>query len=372
MFSMFFGAGNIVFPLAVGLAAGGYNHYAMIGLTISAVLVPFLGLISMTVFDGKYRHFFARIGTVPGMLLAAAILALVGPFGAIPRCITLAYATLALFVPNTSLIWFSIISCIIIFLCAYRRSRLLDLLGYVLTPLLLVSLIIIVTLGIANAPGIPIPTLSPPEAFQLGLVNGYQTMDLLGAFFFSSVVMACLHHELDPNQTRPYHQLVILALKASILGAGLLILFYVGFSYVAGYNATSLAGTAPQALLGMLALHTLGPFGGIVACVAAALACLTTAVALSAVFAQFLNQDICRETINYPTSLAITLAISFLVSTLDFHGIAAVLTPILHICYPGLIVLALVNLLYKLTGFAPVKTPVYLAFILSLIVYLTS
>jgi LIVCS family branched-chain amino acid:cation transporter len=363
MFSMFFGAGNIVFPLLVGLTAREFNSYATIGLMISAILVPFLGLISMTVFDGDYRRFFSRIGVVPGMLLAALILALIGPFGAIPRCISLSFATAQLFVPSLSLWGFSLVSCIIVFLFTYRRSKLLDLLGFVLTPLLLLSLVLIVVLGFVHAPQeVAEGTLTPQEAFFEGLINGYQTMDLLGAFFFSSVVLVCLQRELDPEGNRPYHQLVVLALKASLIGAGLLGLFYAGFSFVAAYNADTLADLPPQAVLGSLALQTLGPYAGIVACTAVALACLTTAIALSAVFAQFLYQDVFRETINYPTGLVITLVVSFVVSTFEFTGIAAALAPILRVFYPGLIVLSIVNLMHQLTGFSYVKTPVYLTF----------
>lgn len=370
MFAMFFGAGNIVFPLIVGVTTRGYAHYAMIGLALSAILVPFLGLISMTVFDGNYRQFFSRIGTIPGLVLATLILALIGPFGALPRCITLSFATSQLFVPSLSMIWFSLIACLLTFLFAYKQSRLLDLLGYVLTPLLIISLALIIVLGVVNATGIPEAEASPQESFILGLVNGYQTMDLLGAFFFSSVVLVCLQRELDPERTHPYHQLVILALKASVIGAGLLGVFYLGFCYVAAYNASYLEDVAPQAILGTLALHTLGPSAGIIACTAVAVACLTTAIALAAVFAQFLYQDVCRETINYPTGLVITLAIAFFVSTWEFNGIAAALAPFLQVCYPGLIVLSIVNLMYKLTGFRWVKTPVYATFALSVIHYL--
>lgn len=366
MFAMFFGAGNIVFPLAVGLLTRDNAHYAMVGLAISAILVPFLGLITMTVFDGNYRHFFGRIGVVPGMILAGLILALIGPFGGIPRCITLSYATIKLFLPSASLLIFSLASCVITFFFAFRQSKLLDLVGYVLTPILLITLILIVVLGILHAQNIPGPELTPQGSFMLGLISGYQTMDLLAAFFFSSVVLVCLQRELDPDRTHPYHQLVVLALKASVIGAGLLGLFYMGFCYVAAYNAGTLEGLAPEMILGTLAIHTLGPYAGIVASLAVAIACLTTAIALAAVFGQFLSEDVFRNTINYPTGLVITLVISFFFSTWEFNGIAAALAPVLQLFYPGLIVLSIVNLLHKLTGFSWVKTPVYATFALSL------
>src|SRR3984893_3016927 len=89
MFTMFFGAGNVVFPLALGQYAQDKNFYAILGLLITAVGVPFLGLIAMTLFNGDYKSFFDRIGKIPGFIVAAVILGLIGPFGAIPRCVAL-------------------------------------------------------------------------------------------------------------------------------------------------------------------------------------------------------------------------------------------------------------------------------------------
>src|SRR5688572_6620310 len=107
MFSMFFGAGNVVFPLAIGQYAQDKNIFAIIGLLITAVGVPFLGLISMTLFDGDYRRFFARMGKIPGFLSALVIMGLIGPFGALPRCIALSYSTVSTYIPGVSLSLFS-------------------------------------------------------------------------------------------------------------------------------------------------------------------------------------------------------------------------------------------------------------------------
>src|SRR5665647_1655937 len=87
MFSMFFGAGNVVFPLALGQIAQDKNFFAILGMLVTAVGVPFAGLIAMTLFNGDYRKFFARMGAVPGFIVVAIIMGLIGPFGAIPRCI---------------------------------------------------------------------------------------------------------------------------------------------------------------------------------------------------------------------------------------------------------------------------------------------
>ena len=121
MFSMFFGAGNVVFPLIVGTIAQDKSHFALLGLVLTAVGVPFLGLFAMTLFDGCYRKFFERLGRWPGFFIILIIMGLIGPFGAIPRCITLSYSTLKMFVGDMSLPIFSFFMCC--HLCSHYSKK---------------------------------------------------------------------------------------------------------------------------------------------------------------------------------------------------------------------------------------------------------
>jgi LIVCS family branched-chain amino acid:cation transporter len=207
------------------------------------------------------------------------------------------------------------------------------------------------------------------STFLLGLQEGYSTMDLPGALFFSSVVLNCLESDVTKRTDKHnYKNLVFMTLKASVIGATLLSLVYIGFSYIAAFNSDILKDTPTDQLLGAVALHIMGPYAGIVAIVAVALACLTTAIALCAVFAEFLADSIPKLT--YRPSLIITLVLTFLVSTLSFQGIAAFLTPILIVVYPALIVLAGANLLFKLHHFKPVVIPFTVTLVISLVAYL--
>lgn len=371
MFSMFFGAGNVVFPLGLGQYAQEHNLYAILGLLITAVGVPFLGLIAITLFNGDYKKFFERIGVIPGFVLMTFILGLIGPFGAIPRCIVLSYATLKPYLPDAlSLPWFSFLSCVVIFLFTFKRNNIVDILGYVLTPILLLSLAVIIIKGILFSPALEPSGHSKLSVFLYGIIEGYQTMDLLAAFFFSSVVIACLKKDTDPSVPANYKNIIFLSLKASVIGASLLSLVYIGFSFVAAFYSSALKGAPQGELPGLIATHVLGPYTAIAAHIAVILACLTTVIALSAVFAEFLHEDICRDQISYGWSLFVTLVITFFVSTLNFTGIAYFLQPILQVCYPALIVLCIVNILYKLCHFTWIKLPVFLTFFASLAIYL--
>lgn len=367
LFSMFFGAGNVVFPLAIGQWAQDFNIYAILGLLITAVGVPILGVMTMTLYNGNYKHFFERIGTVPGFLLTIGIMGLIGPFGAIPRCIALSYSTINLSLPSLDPIVFSIVSCVVIYLFTFRKTTILDILGYVLTPFLLLSLTVIIVKGFISSPSAPISEHTELATFLHGFKSGYQTLDLIGAFFFSSVVLACLEKDVDPSDNKKYGRLIYLTLKAGCIAGFLLGFIYVGFSYVGAFNSHSIEGVPADQLIAVIANHVLGPYGGIVASIAVVLACLTTAIALCAVFAEFIHFDVAKGKVGYQTSLIITLILSFAISTLNFTKIAAFLLPILQICYPALIALTVLNLLHKLYHFQPVKVPVLIVFILSVI-----
>lgn len=114
MFAMFFGSGNLIFPVAVGQLAGDQNIWAVIGLFITAILLPFSALCLMLLYNGNYNSFFQKIGVLPGKMIAFTTLALIGPFGVLPRCIAFSYSTFSIYFESLSLVNYSIIACIIV------------------------------------------------------------------------------------------------------------------------------------------------------------------------------------------------------------------------------------------------------------------
>jgi LIVCS family branched-chain amino acid:cation transporter len=367
MFSMFFGAGNIVFPLSLGQYAQDQNIYAIIGLLITAIGVPFCGLFAMTLFNGDYRTFFARLGKIPGFLTAAVIMGLIGPFGAIPRCIALSYSTISGYLPGISLPVFSAIACLIIFLLTLKRNNIVDILGIFLTPVLLGSLAIIIVMGMFIAPEAPASiNLSPVTAFSEGFVQGYQMMDLIGAFFFSSVVIVCLKKDMPPAEQNDQKKVMILTLKAIGVAAPLLALTYIGFSYLAAGFSSQLEGVQSDEMIKQISLIVLGEHAGLIVCIAVALACLTTAIALASVFAEYLHEDISQFKLGYGPSLIATTVVAFFISTLNFTVIKSMLAPVLEVCYPALIVLTICNILYKLYGWERIRVFAFAIFGLSL------
>ena len=367
MFSMFFGAGNVIFPLIVGFAVRGSVGYALLGLLITAVIVPFSGLLSITLFEGNYVAFFNRMGKSVGALATIAILSVLGPFGAIPRCIALTYSTFSVYFSSLHLGFFILASSVVILFFCLKKNRVLEVLGYVLTPLLLLLLLIIIAKGLLMGNWDMEETIAPSQAFFYGLKEGYFTMDLLAAFFFSSVI--CERLKSSEEGGIGHKSLINHLLKASSVGAGLLALVYIGFATVASLYSDQLAHIPEDHLLGGIGKIILGPAAGLVVGLSVALSCLTTAIALTLVCAEFLEKQLKSP---YTLNLFIIIGLTAVVSLLEFSGIKALMTPILIVCYPALLMLSLLNLLYKAFHFKPVKTPVFIVFILVLLQTLSS
>jgi LIVCS family branched-chain amino acid:cation transporter len=131
--------------------------------------------------------------------------------------------------------------------------------------------------------------------------------------------------------------------------------------------ASELASVPPQEMLGFIAQKTLGPMAGPVVCITVILACMTTAVVLAHLFADFLRKEISKDRITPGLALFVTLTIAFFISTLEFSGIAEILGPILEICYPALILLAVLSICQKLWGWKIVRAPTAVAFLVKLI-----
>jgi LIVCS family branched-chain amino acid:cation transporter len=348
IFAMFFGAGNIIFPLVLGQQLFAQIPYAILGLLVTAVVVPFSGLLAMFLYQGQMRDFFGRLGQWPGLMLAFLIITLLGPVGSTPRCITLSFSTLKLIFPDLDPFLFNAIACGCLFLMAYKKQCLLDMLGYLLTPLLLMLLALVIIKGLWNPPLYPSLTIqieSYPH-FWKGLKEGYNTMDLLAAFFFAPVIIhatqAKTAHLPDPKSR------LMFVLKASVIGATLLGLIYLGFSFLASLHAADLQGIPAEELLAALSLKILGPQAGFMICLIVVLACLTTAIALIAAFTSFIQQELLGGKGSYPWILAFSLLVTSLVSCFEFQGISRFLTPILEICYPFLILLTVYNLIERL------------------------
>lgn len=346
MFSMFFGSANLVFPVAMGAQTLDQAIHASIGLFITGVVVPFLGLISMILYNGDRQRFFNTMGPIFGFLIVLIMLSLLGPFGVVPRCIVVAYGGIQLFMPNLSLFWFAISFSLVTAYVIWKGDRIIPIIGRVLTPIFLGGIIIVIIMGLYHGEPSNVGEFTKHTALKHGMVEGYQMMDLLAAFFFASTAMGYINVHLTDKENPKL--LLKLSLYASIIAMALLGLIYVAFVILGAKYAPQLANVPPEQLLVTIAGLTLGKFATPVMSVTITLACLTTATALTIFFADFLSNDISRGRINRHLAIVITLVISIFFSLQGFGGIKTILATILSFIYPALIALAIGCILRKM------------------------
>ncbi len=374
LFSMFFGAGNIIFPLLIGKSVGKNIWFAISGLGITAVIVPFLGLAAMVLFQADYHRFFQRVGRVPGLLLLLLLQLILGPVGVIPRLITLMHAMAKPYLFNIPLTLFSLFTVAAIFGCCFKRQRLIGFLGIILTPILLLALAALLFFGLAKGASMNPTAPAAGESFLAGLLGGYNTMDLIAAFLFATVILPHFQNEIALEQPAERNRALFKKMFfSSLIAASLLFFTYVGLGLISAHHGWTIDPSYPsEQLLSAIAFKVLGRFGTLLASITMVTACLTTAISLATIFADYLRKDLCKEKISPTLALIITLIISMLFSNLGFGGIAAFLGPILQIVYPGLILLTVLNLLHSLYGYQMVKSPVFLTFTISAIAYIFS
>ncbi|MBN8827422.1 MAG: branched-chain amino acid transport system II carrier protein [Sphingobacteriia bacterium] len=339
MFSMFFGSGNLVFPLKIGIDTGQNWLLGFLGLFITGITLPFLGLFVIKLHNGSYNSFFAEGGKFTKIFLPLFTLSLLGSFGVVPRCITVAHGGIEYLWPQIELSSFSLLYCILCYLICLKDKLMISILGKWLTPILLSFLIFLIIYGIIKAPQITAIVTNKPESFLTGFFQGYETMDLLAAFFFSSVMFKQIQSTHNPESG-----IIKLALKSSLIGASLLSFVYLGFVYLGAHYKTIVADVTPELILPSISFHLLGEKAVVIISIIILLSCLTTAVALNNIYARYLTKLFKLNDNKFPIVLCLTTGASFFASLFDFKGISSFLSPVLEVTYPGLIALTILSI----------------------------
>jgi len=357
LFAMFFGAGNIVFPLFLGANSGQNIIESALGFLLAGVGVPFLGLMATSLYQGDYHLFFNRLGKWPAFLMITFLMIIIGPLAAMPRTEATTFNALLPFLPdflkNNSI--FSLCYCGIVFLLAYRETKVVSILGLILSPIKIVSFSILVFLGLLFSE-VPLESnYTSWQSFQLAIGHGYNTMDLLATFFYCAVAFKAIEQTAHQYPTANSTTMTI---KACILGALITGAVYIGFMIVAYTHASALQGLKEEQMISAISYAVLGKLGGLFVCVAVSFACVATALALAEVCSAYLYKEIFKERLSKRNCLLIVIITTYLISNLGFQGIMHFSMPILNVVYPALIVLCIMNILHKWKGIKMVKFPV--------------
>lgn len=342
MFAMFFGSGNLVFPLMVGQVVGEQFWSGMFGFVLTGVTVPFLGLLGVLLHNGSYKKFLSIWGDKLGFILALIMLLLLGPFGVVPRCITVSYGSLVVITDQLSAPLFNLIMALCLYVLCMNQNRVVTILGAILAPLKILSVVFIIGYGIMYAHNTMPSDVTTLSAFEKGIIKGYQTMDLLASFFFASFMIRHIQQKTQNAQLGQYA--LKTSLYAMLFGGGILSIVYAGLVFLGATFSEILSVEAPEKYLSIIAYYTLGSAGSVFVSATIILSCLTTAIALTTVFTEFLNEHVLKHKLPWKISLALSVTTAYAFSILGFSSISSFLGNILSILYPLLIVLTLTNL----------------------------
>lgn len=350
LFAMFFGAGNMIFPLKVGSESSEHLFPALFAFILSGVGIPFLGVFAVSLYEGDYWKFFNRIGKIPAFFVVTFLILFIGPLFATPRTEVITYSTLFPLLPSylKNQYLFDFIYFATIFVLIFRQSSIVDIIGWLFSPIKIIAFSILILLGIYFADSLTTVSLTSSQVFAKALTKGYGTMDLLAAFFFCSVTYKNVVSKCEQINLSSEKALAKIMLSGCLLGAFLISLVYAGLIFVGATHAVPLHNVPTEELIEKVSYLVLGKYGAVFVGICVSVACLATAATLAEVTTEYLYSTVFRKKIPRVLALFMVLVVMFMMSILGFEGIMKIAQPILEIIYPALIVLCLVNIYLKI------------------------
>lgn len=362
LFSMFFGAGNLILPPFLGKNAGETWYLVTLGFFITAVFIPILGILAHARIQGTMFDFGKKVSPLFSTIYCVLMYTIAITLPA-PRTASVTHEmAIAPFFSSptlaTSAIYFGLV---LVF--ALNRSKVLNLLGKFLTPLIILILLVVIFIGITSSPETMLPS-SFKTPFVDGVLEGYQTFDAIGAVVVGAVLVISLNFKKETT----FQQKKELITKAGfIAGLGLLII-YAGLIYNGAlFNSTFAENATRIEVLSSISSQTLGSIGTTFLSVLVALACFTTAVGIVTGTADFVKGLFNDSQKAYTTTVVLGCLLGVLLGSFNVAFIIKIALPALMFMYPITIVLIVLNVLSeKYTSPAVFKTVVLVTFLFSI------
>ncbi|WP_272513387.1 branched-chain amino acid transport system II carrier protein [Providencia sp. PROV215] len=346
-FALFVGAGNIIFPPMVGLQAGEQVWTAALGFLVTGVGLPVLTVIALAKVGGGIEALSTPVGKTAGLLLAVVAYLSVGPLFATPRTATVSYkvgiAPLFGGESDMLLLIYSVVYFVLVIGISLYPGKLLDSVGHILAPVKMLALAILGIAAVMWPAGDPIPsTIEYREmAFSNGFINGYLTMDTLGAMVFGIVIVNVARSRGIENSSL----LTRYTMWAGLIAGVLLTLVYLSL-FKLGENSGSLIPNPADGadILHTYVQYTFGNYGSFFLAVLIFVACMVTAVGLTCACAEFFSRYV---PISYRKLVLILGVFSMVISNLGLSKLIAFSLPVLVSIYPPCIVLILLSFTLK-------------------------
>ncbi|MGK0469299.1 branched-chain amino acid transport system II carrier protein [Clostridium sp.] len=342
LFAMFFGAGNLIFPPAIGVIGGDHWMMSFLGFFITGICLPVMGVLAVSKAGGNINDLASKVGVKFATILGAVVVLAIGPLLAIPRTAATVYEIgvkpmFAVHPLIVSIIYFSITLYFVI-----QPSGIVDKIGKILTPILLLVIGFIIYSGVVNPLGTPAATtLANP--FSDGFLQGYQTMDTLGAILMGGIILTGI---IEKGYLQRKEQLRMTT-KAGIIAGSLLAIVYGGLLYLGATISGSVAADiSKSALIMEITNRLLGQSGQLVMSVAVSAACMTTSIALTAIVGSYFEK-LSKGKLTYRLIVTVTCIFSAIMAAVGVEAIVQIAVPFLVLAYPVVIILIVFNLLDK-------------------------
>ncbi|BAJ01041.1 branched-chain amino acid transport system II carrier protein [Shewanella violacea] len=339
-FALFLGAGNLIFPPLLGLEAGTQLVPAMVGFLLTSVGLPAFTLIVL----GKIGSSQHLTRPLPGWLAGAfwvLLFTVIGPAFGMPRAVTVAYEMgVKPFVTGDHLMLFSVVFSALTLVLAFQPGRLVDYIGKVMTPVLILMLLILAFVAFVYPPGVPqVPTadyLTLPVTH--GLIQGYMTMDAIAAVGFGWVIIRAI----EAKGCGSRDEVAKVAFKVACIYAVLMSACYIAMGYVGATSATVAAGaTNGGEILVHYIQNQFGVYGQWLLAAIIIMACLTTTVGLTNASAEYYKQAF---GVSFPVVAVIVVVLTGCIANFGLEQILAVSLPVILILCPVAIALVMASL----------------------------
>ncbi|MBF8807215.1 MAG: branched-chain amino acid transport system II carrier protein [Enterococcus lacertideformus] len=351
LFGLFFGAGNLIFPVHMGQEAGSDVFWANLGFLATGIGLPFLGVIAIGVSKtaGVYE-LTQRINKKYAFIFTILLYLVIGPFFALPRLATTSFEIgLAPFIQSNQQTLFLAIFSILFFFTTWwlsrRPTKILDYVGKFLNPIFLILLGILLLLAFIHPLGtidqVNVQPNYQENPFFTGFTQGYNTLDALAALAFGIIIVTTIR---GMGVTKPADiakdTIKSGAISIVLMGIIYTLLAYVGTMSLGGFALSSNGGIA----LAQIADHYLGTYGSILLALIVILACLKTGIGLITSFAETFTELFPKR--NYLFFVTLASLLACLVANVGLTNIIKISLPVLMFIYP----LAMTLILLVLAG----------------------
>lgn len=348
LFAFFFGSGNLIFPPKLGFESGQFFTPAILGFILTGVGLPLVGLMIGSKYDGGYQSALAKIHPWFSVALLSAIYLTIAPFFVIPRTGAVAYEMAImpfLDVPSWKhlLIFTSIYYAISLWL-SINPGKLVDRIGAILTPILLITVLALIAMSFVklsgNSASIAVESYQS-KAFFVGFLEGYNTMDMIASVAFSVIVMNAISQKAGKEAN-----LFAETTKAGLIATSALALIYLSLGWIGNHlpisideltQVTSKDQNIGTFILNKAALLSFGSVGGLMLGFIASLACLTTTVGLTVSASEYFHEVLPKIggiNLSYRIYAIIFTLIGFILANQGLSAVISKSIPVLLVLYP--------------------------------------